>query len=110
MILWSKASWFLFSVVASTYVTSFCPNRASDEFFSSIFRSIEECLYVIQENQVIIHHHFVPWLAAGAFASIDIRRPTGLLGYCVFSLVYWRIISIGGFPKVSLKSVTARRI
>ena len=74
------------------------------------FSSIEECLNIIQETQVIIHHHFANWLAAGAYASIDIRRPTSLLGYCVFSLVYWRIISIRSYSKVPLKSGAARRV
>jgi len=64
----------VFRVLASDYGTSFCPNRASDEFFSSIFRSIEECLYVIQENQVITHPSFRA-LARGRSLRLDRYSP-----------------------------------
>ena len=51
--------------------TRIFPNSKHGKIF---FFAIGIGKLLIQVTQVIIHHHFAHWLAAGAFASIDIRR------------------------------------
>ena len=83
----------------------FCLNRPSDEFFINFFKHWSVFLQNLgKSNDHPLLYHLAPWLGGlraqwivssvslssfwqGAFASIGIYRPTGQLGYCVFSLL-----------------------